>query len=252
MSALPRSVEPLALLALQQAAADGCAVYQLDAETGVRILHFAAGVPVPESGTGAFTVSSFPLRVDETLAAILVLVFRGRTIAPRASATVEQIARAIQDVWRLSLRSGIYARNAARIGALEAELADAKIADRARGLLSAGTAPANAIDTILGHVESVLRPSDLANTLARFERELAQEIAERQVTSQAKAVLQSRYGISEEQAHVHLRLVSRTTRRKLLEVAQALIENPVLFAPHRISAEPFPMKARDVTVAPGK
>ena len=55
---------------------------------------------------------------------------------------LERIAGAIEEVWSLSLLPATYARNAARIGELESELADSKIADRARGMLASGTPPA--------------------------------------------------------------------------------------------------------------
>jgi AmiR/NasT family two-component response regulator len=55
-------------------------------------------------------------------------------------------------------------------------------------------------------------------------RELEEEIAERKLTGQAKAVLQSTYNMSEEQAHLHLRTISRKSRKPLKEVAQELID----------------------------
>ena len=234
MSALPRSLEPLALLAMKQAGAEGYAICEVDTETGPPKLKLAGGTKAPETDAEGFTVSSHPLRAGKT-AGILTFVFRGAIITPDSHATIERIARVIEEVWRSSLVADTYAQKAARIGALETELADSKIAERACGLLADGPSNRGAIDTIVRHVESVLRPSELANTLGQFERELAEELAERQVTSRAKAVLQSRYGISEEQAHVHLRQVSRTSRRRLREVAQALIENPALYARRQVS-----------------
>ena len=55
-------------------------------------------------------------------------------------------------------------------------------------------------------------------------RALEEEIAERKLTNQAKAVLQSAYSMSEEQAHLHLRTISRKSRRPLKEIARELIE----------------------------
>ncbi len=115
-------------------------------------------------------------------------------------------------------------------------MADAKIADRASGLLQEGAPSREPSEAIARHVESVLRTSDLENALFQLERDVAEQLAERRLTARAKAVLQSRYGISEEQAHVHPRIVSRTNRMRLRDVAQAMIENPVLYASHRMSA----------------
>ena len=102
-------------------------------------------------------------------------------------------------------------------------------------MLQEGASSRSPIEAIAHHVESVLRTSELENALFQLERDVAEQLAERRLTSRAKAVLQSRYGISEEQAHVHLRIVSRTNRMRLRDVAQAMIENPVLYASHRMS-----------------
>ncbi len=227
---LPRSLQPLAQIALEQAGAHGYAIYQVDPKTGLRALKFAEGAPVPElaaavprPGDAGLTVTSFPLRAGEEVTGVLTFVFRGAAISPRAQSVLERIAGAIEEVWRLSLVPQTYARNAANIGELEAALADSKIADRAHGLLAAGPSP-DVIDVIERHVESVLRPGQLAVVLGQLIVEIRQEIAERELANRAKALLQSRYGMSEEQAHVHLRLVSRKSRKRLRDVARDLLQ----------------------------
>jgi hypothetical protein len=225
---LPRSLHPLAQIALADTGADGYAVYQVDPLTELRELKFAWGAPVPESGDAGFTVHSFRLRVGEDLDLVLIFVFRGSAIAPATRAALERIAGAIEAVWRLALVPVVYARSAARIGELEIELADSKIADRACGMLAKGASPRDAIDTIVKHVESVLRPGQLETALEQLTQQIEQEIAERELTSRAKAVLQSRYGMSEDQAHVHLRSVSRKSRKRLRDVARDFLEEPLV------------------------
>ena len=232
---LPLSLQPLAQIALQQAGAHGYAIYQVDPKTGLRELKLAEGAPVPEltaavprSRDAALTVTSFPLHAEEEVTGVLTFVFRGAAVSPRAQSVLERIAGAIEEVWRLSLVSQTYARNAAHIGELEAALADSKIADRARGLLAAGPPAPDAIDTIARHVESVLRPGQLAAVLGQLIVEIRQEIAERELANRAKALLQSRYGMSEDQAHVHLRLVSRKSRKRLRDVARDLLQESVI------------------------
>jgi hypothetical protein len=234
---LPRSLQPLAQIALKEAGADGYAIYQVDPKTDVRELKFAGGAPVPESGAAVpqsgdagFTVTSFPLHAGDEVTGVLAFVFRPAAVSPRAQSVLERIASAIEEVWRLSLIPQAYARNAARIGELEAELADSKIADRACGLLAAGPQPPAAIDTIARHVESVLRPGQLAAVLGQLLVEIEQEISERDLANRAKALLQSRYGMSEDQAHVHLRLVSRKSRKRLRDVARDLLEEAISHA----------------------
>jgi hypothetical protein len=231
-----RSLQPLALLAAQEVGAEGFAMYQVEPRTGARELKFAWGTSIPEPGAAGFAVDLFPLRAGEALTGVLAFAFRCNAIAPATHAILERIAGAMEEVWRLSLLSDSYARDAARIGELETELADSKIADRARGLLANGAPPADAIDTILRHVESVLRPGQLGTALGQLTQEIEQEIEERELASRAKELLQSRYGMSEDQAHVHLRLVSRKSRKRLRDVARAVIENPALDPYSRISS----------------
>jgi hypothetical protein len=223
-TALPRSLHPLALLASREAGADGYAIHQVDPAAGRRELKFAWGAAIPEAGETGLTVTSFPLHAGDEVTGVLAFVFRGAAVSPQARSVLERIASAIEEVWRLSLLPQTYARDAARIGQLEAELADSKIADRACGLLATGPPPREAIDTIVRHVESVLRPGQLVTVLGQLAEEIEREIAERDLTNRAKAVLQSRYGMSEDQAHVHLRLVSRKSRKRLRDVARDLLE----------------------------
>jgi hypothetical protein len=229
MNAIPESLEPLALFALKQTGAEGYSLHEVDAQSGGRSLRLAAGILVPESPAEGFSVASFPLRIGDR-AMLLAFVFRETRISSEARQALERLARAIGEVGRLPAIPAIYAREAARAGALEARLADSKIAERARGMLEHEDPAPQDLDTILHHVESVLRPSELEGTLTQFGRAFAQQIAERELTSRAKALLQTRYGLSEEEAHVHLRQVSRTTRKRLRDVAQAVIANPVLDA----------------------
>jgi hypothetical protein len=202
----------------------------VDPSTGRRETIYAWGVLPPDSGEAGLSVASFPLHSADQVTGILTFVFQGAAIPSRAQALLDRVAEVIEEVWRLALLPGAYAREAARIGELETALADSKIADRACGLLAndaaSGSAARESVDTIIRHAESVLRPAQLQNVLSQVTREIEQEIAERELASRAKAVLQSRYGMSEDEAHVHLRLVSRKSRKKLREVAQELIENP--------------------------
>jgi AmiR/NasT family two-component response regulator len=117
-----------------------------------------------------------------------------------------------------------YAPQAARIGEMEAELIDAKIAARAEGLLEELCLDRDAIAILESHVEGVLRPSQFGTMLEQASRALEEELAERKLTAQAKAILQRKYSMSEEQAHFHLRTMSRKSRRPLKELARELVE----------------------------
>jgi len=117
-----------------------------------------------------------------------------------------------------------FTQQAARIGEMEADLIDDKVAARAAGLLEEWRLDRDAIAILEAHVEGVLRPGGLGTKLEQASRALQEEIAERKLTTQAKAVLQSAYSMSEEQAHLHLRTMSRRSRRPLKEVARELVE----------------------------
>jgi hypothetical protein len=213
------------MLAAREAGAAGFAIHQID-PAGRREVKLDWGLPPPEGGETGLTVTSFPLHAGDQATGILTFVFRGAVIPAGAQSRLERIAAVVEGVWRLPLAPASYARDAARIGELESELADSKIADRARGLLANEAPPGDAIDTMVRHVESVLRPGQLRTVLAQLTEEIEQEISERELANQAKAILQSRYGMSEDQAHVHLRLVSRNSRKRLRDVARDVIQEP--------------------------
>jgi hypothetical protein len=231
---LPQSLEPLAQIAIHNTGAEGCSIYQLDPQTGQRELKFACGTPVPEPDTenpdiDSPRLDSFPLRVDEKVDGLLTLVFRHNTPSEGRHALLERLARSIEAVWRLRLLPDSYARKAARIGELEAELADAKIADRARGMLaSVQPMSGDAVEAITRHVESVVRPGQLDAVMSELTSEVERQIAERALASRAKILLQTRYGMSEDQAHNHLHLVSRKSRRRLGDVAREVLKEPQL------------------------
>jgi len=223
---LPQSLQPLAEIAVNDARAAGYAIFQMDSASGLPVLKLARGAPVPESPGSGFVVDSFRLQIGETVEGLLTFVFKGSRIAPVTHTVLQRIARAMEAVWRLTVIPSAYAQHAARIGEMESQLADAKIADRASGMLSSGAPPRDAADAIVRHVEAVLRPGPLGSAIQQIEEQVEREIAERELGRRAKAVLQSRYGMSEDQAHAHLRLLSRQSRKRLRDVARDLLEEP--------------------------
>jgi AmiR/NasT family two-component response regulator len=141
-----------------------------------------------------------------------------------SAAALKRLDAAMEAVRRREGATRSYALRAARIGEMEAELADAKIAARVSGLMSDGAGNEDAIGAIESRVEGVLRPSQFDTILEQTLRELEEEMAERELAAQAKAVLQGAYSMSEEQAHQHLRTISRKSRRPLREIAREVIE----------------------------
>jgi AmiR/NasT family two-component response regulator len=205
-----QSLELLAKLAVRATGADGYAIEE-SSETfppgsAVSFLLGAnAGAPPQSQGWLSF-------------------VFRGKPVSGKTSGILKRFADLIDSVRRREQAIKTYAEQAARIGEMEAELIDAKIAARVSGLMADGARNGDAIGTVEDHLAVVLRPSEFGTKLEQRLRELEEEIAERKLAAQAKAVLQRAFSMSEEEAHLHLRTISRKSRRPLKEVARELIE----------------------------
>src|SRR5215467_2533954 len=193
------SLEPLALLAMQAAGADGYALYQLGPENTSRVCLCTGGAPIPDQSHDAHPVIHFPLRVEGRELGLLAFLFPAPGVAEEKRALLERMLRALEGVWSLSESQQRLAGLAARISNLQAELADIKIADRARSFLESPLP--NAVELIVEHVEGVLQARRLEALLTELACDLEQQLAERKVVSQAKSLLRSTYGLSEEQAH---------------------------------------------------
>ena len=219
------SLQPLAALATREAGADGYALFRREADGGLTRLN-GCGIRITEemlsSGAG-LTVACFPLHTGEQVTGLLAFGFEGRGITLTAQAQLSRMAAAIEQVWRLTDASDELVHLAARLGELEAALADSKIASRTRGFLQNPAEGRDLVDTVARHVESVLKPFESHDLLEQRTRLLEAELEERSITAQAKALLQATGGLSEEAAHLQLRLLSRKTRRPIREVALEVI-----------------------------
>jgi AmiR/NasT family two-component response regulator len=141
-----------------------------------------------------------------------------------SAATRKRLDNLMETIRRREAAVTNYAQLALRIGEMEAALIDAKIAARTNGLLADGARASDVIGTLENHIEGMLRPSEFGTMLEQKLRELEEEMAERKLTAEAKAILQDRRGMSEEQAHLHLRAISRKSRKPLREVAKDVIK----------------------------
>lgn len=219
-----QSLAPLAQLAMRESGADGFAIYAIDPGSGARVERCSGGLRVPDTGEGGFRSFSFPLRTNGEVTGRLVFGFIGKDAPPFSQIALGRIITGIEAVWSLFERQDRYATLATRIGILETELADSKIADRTLGLLEAASSSPDALTAAVRHIESVLRARQARNTFEQLVKELEEELAERELAMKAKAVLQSEHGMSEEQAHLHLRITSRRSRRPMRDIARELIE----------------------------
>jgi hypothetical protein len=207
------SLEALAQVGLR---ATGARSYRLLRKNG------SAGAMTPP-GAVTPTVVEYPLRTNGVLTASVAFEFDNQAEALRARPRLDRIAASIQEIWTAA-STNRYADLVDRVSVLEARLMDSKIADRALGLL-ANEANSDPTEAIARHVDGVLRSAGTRLFLKQVLEELEDEIEERGLVAQAKRILQSLYRFSEEQAHHHLRVLSRKSRKPLKDVAQQVIED---------------------------
>jgi hypothetical protein len=108
---------------------------------------------------------------------------------------------------------------------LESDLADCKIAERAAGMIASGEAEPGKIQQ---HVARVLETVE--DLLAASERvvHLRAEIAARKRIAAAKAVLQQKQRLTEQEAYAHLQRASRRTRRTIAQIADEILADEEL------------------------
>jgi hypothetical protein len=227
------SVSTLAQLAMHLSGADGYALYALDKESGALIVQCNAGASVPRPQDLAISngiarrpgivVLSYPLRLEGSLIGTLAFAFRGDSVPGQRIEILDRMARAVESVYCLPHSA---ARLFDKINRAETELATSKIAARARGILGGASADETLarIALVEQHVEHAVQSWRLKPILEDLLQEAEQKVSERKLASQAKTILQDAYGMSEEEAHRHLRHTSRRTQRPVREVAQRLIE----------------------------
>jgi len=164
----------------------------------------------------------YPLRAGSAI----VFTFGSDGEARRAGPLLDRIVAAMLAIGEEAVADR-YASLASRVSDLQARLTDSKIADRVRGYLNDAT-NSDPTEAIIRHVETVLRPARSRVLLEQALSELEAEIEERELVGKAKQILRAVYSVSEEQAHIELRLRSRKSRKPLKEVALQVIEDPRL------------------------
>jgi hypothetical protein len=162
----------------------------------------------------------YSIRTGENSMATLEFSFPEDPIPEEKLAILRQMTCLIEAVQSLPHETS---RIAAQIAGLDAELADIKIGERARGLLADGIPAAEEVEAMVRHVKHVLRGRHLGAVFDQLLPEMEERVAERKLLMKAKAVLQELHGMSEHQAYELLRARSRSKRMRLREVAGELI-----------------------------
>jgi ANTAR domain len=226
---LRQSVTSLALVAMQAAGADGCHIAEAERLSGSLVNRYSNGAALPawleSSAAGVIhgpgvVVAAYHLQAQGLLAGRLAFVFRSAEVAREKLAILEKLAPIIESVHALPY---LTARIASRIARLEAELAAMKIVERTRGILAGGATESGAVETVVGHVESVLEGHYFGSSLRQLLPDIEDRIAQRRVVVEAKAMLENLCGMSEEEAYLYLRVRSRSTRRRISDVAQEVL-----------------------------
>ena len=219
------SLSALAHVAMRAAGADGYAFFQRTTDNLGLVREDAIGGSITED------VLTDPLVVTYTLGqdGILAFIFHDHTRLRQARLQLDRISGTIDAVWRAVHTVEQYSQLANHLAELETSLMDAKIADRTLGfLVTPGHDP---IEAIARHVAGVLRETSTRRALQEISKELEEEVEERRLMGRAKAILQKSQDMSEEEAHAHLRLVSRKSRRRLKDVARDIIKQYPLKEP---------------------
>jgi hypothetical protein len=159
----------------------------------------------------------------------VAFAFADSEAAASAAHSIPRFVEAFSAIWATRHRDSHYAALLRRISLLENELMDSRIADRINGLLH-GPSRADALDTIAGHVSSVLNAEGATEVLRTTLRQLEEEVDERRVTGRAKAILQATAALTEEEAHLRLRAMSRRTRRRVRDIALDILRQHQLQA----------------------
>jgi AmiR/NasT family two-component response regulator len=207
---LLKSVAVIADLAVRHTGAQGYALYGPQPD-----------LAEPAIAWGSLASASrgdYRLRADDRPAGTLVFVFAADSDLARHREALGRIVKLVESLLGLFHNRKAQLRIATRISALEADLAVAKVLERANGLLNAepGTDLIEALDR---HLQKVLASCEFQQELESRLGNLERRMAERGSTVRAKSLLQSRLGLSEQQAYGYLRVASRRRRKKMGEIA---------------------------------
>jgi len=224
-----RSLGALAELAMRQTNAAGYAIYEWRRDRGEFAVASSQGVQRPairqlcDMGIATDGVTSFGLWSADALIGVVVFAFDLVELDVETHETLQRAARIIEQLLVQFRVQELQLQVAARIGQMEAQLADEKIADRVSGLLEHEAVNGNALEMMERHVHSVLSARNLDRVLDELLRDLEQRTEERGLLAQAKTLLQQK-GLSEVEAHAQLRMVSRRNRTRVGEVARQVIQ----------------------------
>lgn len=223
-----QGVDALADFAMHATGAQGYELRELDPR-GMVLRQSGRGGPISiptvsdDSRTiiseGRLTIVCYFLRQRVELVGSLAFAFQGDKIDHDKLVLLDQLAE-----WLSQLCAIRYAtvQIALRIGEVDAELAGLKVAERTRGLVMQKGESRQMLALLDRHVSRVVQARTTPMILNSLLELLEDRLEERKLLAEAKAHLE-RFGMTEEQAYLHLRKRSRASRKRLRLVAQELI-----------------------------
>lgn len=215
--------------------AQGCALYEARHGTHKLVRSASAGPRQPDLEELEYgdldhlklrkQWATLPLHSDGLISAVLILVFDNESEKQAAKPALKRIVPLFESLARFVGEQNRQVKLASKISELETEIAAEKILDRAKGLLREHPYLTEAtIELIDRHAAKVLAPSSFSQVLQNRLQELETLATERDITAQAKEVLQQSLGLSEEKAYLHLRTLSRQKRRRIVEIARDIVD----------------------------
>jgi hypothetical protein len=211
---------------------------QLPEITSTWLRHLREAEHIPSLAWRESRSSSFPEVIENRLEGLLIiplieaehlvglLNFGWRletTLNESQRRAADDIAASVTSVLLRSKQASLTIHLANRINLLQAELADGKITDRARGILRETSTRCDPGGLMRQHVNRVLDGADILERLRHEVSKLELELEHRRLIGKAKQVLQQTHHLSEEQAYLHLRNASRKSRRRLLDIAREVV-----------------------------
>jgi AmiR/NasT family two-component response regulator len=224
---LNRSIEIMLSASLLDEKGVSIALYELRERTGRLEICAIAGAQTSRTWARELLmpptknrVQVFPIEFGSTMAGLLcVKPVQTATLSPQLISRIKNSCDSLASLLALARKIRSYDNLVSEISALHLELADQKISDRARGLLESRQSP----EAIAAHVNRVSESITFINELHAAIDNSRSQLRARQLLHSAKEKLRKDQGISEEEAYLTLRHMSRKTRTPLGAIAKRVL-----------------------------
>lgn len=168
--------------------------------------------------------ATLALHSGDSISAALIFVFATEAEREAAQSILRRIVPLFESLTRFVGEQARQIELVREIGKLESAIAAEKILDRARGLMREHPYfNEETIALVDRHAARVLASCQFSQTLQERLRDLEATAAAREVTSHAKALLQEQFGYTEEKAYLHIRSLSRQSRKRMPEIAREIL-----------------------------